>query len=193
MHKTDKLDDGYLGSGKRLKRSIRYYGKENFKREILFQFDNEVEMIQKEIELVTEEFVARKDTYNIALGGTGGMRYSSKDKFHETCILGRKIAREKLSEKLKNDPEFRKKYSESMSISAKDQYKRGDLAQLNWTGKKHSVESKNKIGISNSRKQKGINNSQFGTCWITNEIENKKIMKGDLIPEGWRLGRIMLP
>jgi hypothetical protein len=29
----------------------------------------------------------------------------------------------------------------------------------------------------------------YGTCWITNEIENKKIFKGGLIPEGWRLGR----
>jgi len=38
-------------------------------------------------------------------------------------------------------------------------------------------------------KQKGINNSQYGTCWITNGIDNKKINKGDLIPDGWKLGR----
>ena len=30
MHSTYKLDDGYLGSGKRLRYSIRKYGKENF-------------------------------------------------------------------------------------------------------------------------------------------------------------------
>jgi len=35
----------------------------------------------------------------------------------------------------------------------------------------------------------GDKNSQFGTRWITNEIESKKILKGDSIPEGWRLGR----
>ena len=28
--------------------------------------------------------------------------------------------------------------------------------------------------------QKGKNNSQYGTCWITNGIENKKIKKSDL-------------
>ena len=33
-------------------------------------------------------------------------------------------------------------------------------------------------------------NSQFGTCWITDEIENKKIKKINPIPNGWRLGRI---
>jgi hypothetical protein len=42
---------------------------------------------------------------------------------------------------------------------------------------------------SHEGKHIGDKNSQFGTCWITNEIDNKKIKKGDLIPEGWRLGR----
>jgi hypothetical protein len=36
-----------------------------------------------------------------------------------------------------------------------------------------------------------LNNSQFGTCWITNGKENKKIFKGDNIPNGWRLGRVI--
>lgn len=54
----------------------------------------------------------------------------------------------------------------------------------------HKEESKRLIGEKNSIKQKGSGNSQFGSCWITNEIENRKIKKGDLIPEGWRLGRL---
>ena len=35
MHSTNKLNDGYLGSGKKLRRSINKYGVENFKCEIL--------------------------------------------------------------------------------------------------------------------------------------------------------------
>ena len=58
-------------------------------------------------------------------------------------------------------------------------------------GKKHTEESKTKIGRKNSKYQTGSGNSQFGTMWITNNIENKKIKKHDLIPEGWRKGRIM--
>jgi hypothetical protein len=35
----------------------------------------------------------------------------------------------------------------------------------------------------------GFNNSQFGTCWITNGTQNKKIKKTEVIPSGWSLGR----
>lgn len=34
-HSTDKIDDGYLGSGKYLNKAIEQFGKNNFKREIL--------------------------------------------------------------------------------------------------------------------------------------------------------------
>lgn len=39
--------------------------------------------------------------------------------------------------------------------------------------------------------QKGESNSQYGTCWICNiELqENKKIKRGDIIPDGWVSGR----
>ena len=58
-----------------------------------------------------------------------------------------------------------------------------------FSGKKHKEKSKKKIGEKNAIHQKGKGNSQYGTCWITNEINSKKIKKGDEIPNGWRLGR----
>jgi hypothetical protein len=39
--------------------------------------------------------------------------------------------------------------------------------------KSHSIESKNKMSLS----QSGERNRQFGTMWITNGTENKKIKK----------------
>ena len=80
---------------------------------------------------------------------------------------------------LKNDFEYRKKYLDKIKNN------------LNWVGRTHKEESKIKIGLANSIKQKGEGNSQFGTCWITNEIDSIKIKKGDEIPEGWKLGRKM--
>jgi hypothetical protein len=58
-HKTANLNDSYLGSGQRLKRAIKKYGKENFSKETLFIFDNEFDMNMKEKEIITEEFVNR--------------------------------------------------------------------------------------------------------------------------------------
>lgn len=85
QHKTDNLDDGYLGSGLHLRRAIKKYGKQNFKREILFTFDNFDDMNNKEIELVTEEFVLREDNYNLRLGGhRGKLSDESIDKFRKS-------------------------------------------------------------------------------------------------------------
>ena len=71
-HETDNLDDDYMGSGKHLKRAQKKYGMENFKKEILYILNTKKEMDKKESELVNEEFVIRKDVYNIKLGGEGG-------------------------------------------------------------------------------------------------------------------------
>ena len=71
-HITTHLNDSYLGSGKILKNAIKLYGVENFTKEILFTFDNELDMNTKEIDIVTEELVCDSMCYNIVLGGSGG-------------------------------------------------------------------------------------------------------------------------
>jgi len=73
-HQTNNLNDGYLGSGATFKIALKKYGKENFKKEILFIFDNEKDIKQKEKELVTEELVFNKNSYNAGIGGGGGKR-----------------------------------------------------------------------------------------------------------------------
>lgn len=72
VHKTKNLNDSYMGSGKRIIRAIKKHGVENFDKKILFVFDNEVDMINMERKIVTNEFLERSDTYNITLGGWGG-------------------------------------------------------------------------------------------------------------------------
>ena len=65
-HQTTNLDDGYMGSGKLLKLAIKKYGIDNFTKEILFVFDNEQEMNDKEKELV----VVSEESYNLCEGGS---------------------------------------------------------------------------------------------------------------------------
>tara|TARA_R110002167_G_scaffold254756_1_gene460947 strand:+ start:37 stop:546 length:510 start_codon:yes stop_codon:yes gene_type:complete len=83
-HQTENINDSYYGSGKALKSSIKKHGKEKFKKEILFVFDTELEMNDKEVELITAEFVARTDTYNMGVGGEGGAHFKGKSHSKET-------------------------------------------------------------------------------------------------------------
>ncbi len=97
QHETFNIVDDYMGSGKLLGYAQAKYGIENFKKEILFNFDTLIEMDYKEIELVNEEFIARDDTYNIALGGCGG----GAQQFKNTVIIYDKV--DKINKRIKND------------------------------------------------------------------------------------------
>ena len=71
LHSTDHMDDGYLGSGMRLTRSVKKYGADQHHREILFMGATRKEASNKEAELLTEE--VRKDPMcmNLGPGGLG--------------------------------------------------------------------------------------------------------------------------
>jgi hypothetical protein len=68
-HQTKNLNDGYLGSGKLIKKAIEKYGPSAFKKEILGIFSTQEEAEKMEATLVDEEFTLRDDTYNLCLGG----------------------------------------------------------------------------------------------------------------------------
>jgi hypothetical protein len=70
VHKTDNLDDGYMGSGLAIKAAIRKHGRENFKKEVLFITEDKSSAYGLERKL-TVDFASR-DNYNMKLGGIGG-------------------------------------------------------------------------------------------------------------------------
>lgn len=73
-HSTNDLNDKYMGSGKLIIKAIRKYGSENFTKDILYIFDNENDMFQKEQEIVNEWFVKQTNNYNLRQGGLGNIR-----------------------------------------------------------------------------------------------------------------------
>lgn len=83
-HQTNNPNDGYMGSGKAILNAIKLHGKENFIKEVLFDFDTEYEMNSKEKEIITEEFVNNPMTYNLGVGGEGGPHFKNKKHSPET-------------------------------------------------------------------------------------------------------------
>ncbi len=186
-HQTKDLDDGYMGSGKHLKRAISKYGIENFKKEILFVFDDENKMNDKEAELVNNEFVLREDTYNICVGGQGGFSYLNDVYWTDVKLEKR---RKDVAEKLKGNANCAIGGKKTGCKNMTDAHKKGKIRYDTFSGKNHSEETRKKMSLAKKGKGTGDKNSQFGTIWITNGEENKKIKKDiDIIPEGWYRGR----
>lgn len=199
VHKTDDLNDGYMGSGKLIKAAIEKYGVENFSREYLHVYDNAEDMFKMESELVNEEFVASDDTYNIMIGGNGGWdfinanglnpRYDSE--FQRKCQALGQIA---LAKRRQEDPAFNEEFIRKCKDSLSNGRTVLDLRYPNGTfyGKTHTAETKAKMS-EKAKLKTGEKNSSFGSMWVTNGVESKKIKKDDLIPDGWRKGRKMKP
>ena len=182
MHSTDNLNDGYLGSGTRLRRSIRRNGKENFKIEYLEFFSNRFDLVNREKELVNENLLKDKKCMNLKLGGLGGF-------VSENHVMKLKKGSSRHQKEKWKNVEYRDKITKVLRNNTKENHRLGKIKYDTTKGKNISEEHKIKIGKKNSIKQKGDRNSQFGSCWITNGEVNKKIKKNEIIPEGWKLGR----
>lgn len=183
MHSTTNLNDGYMGSGKRLRYSIRKYGKENHIKEILEFFDSRELLVEAEKTAITTDMLCDKMCMNIMSGGTGGDTFSYMSDEKKKIILDNLRFHSK-ERWLSSD--FRKKIHASASNNMKKAHSERKIKYDTFTGRKHKPET-----IEKMRKSKGIGhtNSQYGTMWVTNGIENKKIKKEDIIPEGWCKGR----
>ncbi len=178
-HQTKDLNDGYMGSGKLLKSAIKKYGIKNFHREILRVCQSEKEMNILEKVLVVPD---RELNYNLCDGGKGGFGYINKNGIGDKVSAGKKSRKKTdLILEEKHGPNWR-------SVLASKPRKPGGGRPGFFTGKKHSEEWKQNHS-SIMRTFTGEKSSQFGTMWITNGAENKKIKKVDNIPEGWYKGR----
>lgn len=168
-HKTVDVHDSYLGSGTRLANAIRKYGHEFFSKEVLHIFENSEDMFLKEAELVDEEFVKRLDTYNIKTGGYGGWEYINQNRENLTYNWNTKGSSERF----------------------KKMHECGDFKYDNFLGKKHTKESKKKMSETSCGMGSGKNNSQYGSMWVTNGVDNRKIKANSTPPDGYTKGRTL--
>lgn len=189
VHKTDNVNDGYMGSGTVLKMAQTKYGIENFSKEIIAQFDNADDMMAMESQLVNSDFIKRKDTYNLKEGGSGGFDFINSNNLGVPNItpenashLGSKAVQIREVKRIA-DPLWAKSYSKNMSKALKGQQR--------FLGKKHTEETLQQMRESHRGKHDGEKNSQFGSFWICNDVTRESIKTKGPIPDGWRRGRLM--
>lgn len=210
MHSTNNLDDGYVGSGKRLWRSINKHGKENHKTEILEYLSDRKSLRKREEEIVNKELLNEVLCMNLTTGGRGSWEYANDgSKTHiNRCKKGRKSCNKILEERWgenyqnvlmrklwegsrKRTPESRRQSASKALNTIIERYGHGfNLGVL------HSDETKRKIGKANSIHQRGKGNSQYNTCWVSNlnTRECIKIKKEEMvsyIDTGWIATRIL--
>lgn len=193
-HRTKNKDDGYMGSGKYLNYAISKYGIENFTKEILFEFDNPDEMYAKEAEIVNDEFLAEENTYNLKRGGFGGFDYinsvglggknghvfTDEDRHKGKITLGSKSKDERREILLKSYKDTTKEDRQHRSRGLRLSSITADAMRL-----------KKETWVNNGR-GKGDKNSQYGSMWITDGVNNKKVNKNDDVECGWRRGRTLV-
>lgn len=161
-HSTNNLNDGYLGSGKHLKRAIRKYGKVHFSKKILAYADTE-----KKLNWFERYYIKKYNStdlsigYNIAHGGEGSCGNLGKPMSEEQ--------KKKISEARKGEKRgpFSEEHRKHLSEAHKGKHKKGHphseetrkkmsetrKGRPTWNkGKHHSEETKRKISESLKKK-----------------------------------------
>jgi len=189
-HITNKLNDSYMGSGLHIHRAINKYGIDSFRKEILFSFNTEKEMNDKEKEIVNIKFVKRRDTYNTICGGQGSWKHINEnlDNMGDFVYRRSRAATKGLKKKRQNAI-FVKRWSKNISKSLLAAYKSG-RRKPTILSKRHYRD----VGKLNSERHKGKGNSRYGTAWISNmELKKSKSVNKNLVKQylknKWIIGR----
>ena len=182
IHSTYNLDDGYLGSGKIIRYSIKKYGKENHSMEILEFFKDREHLLDGESKIVNEDLLKDPLCINLQLGGNNGWGIINGNS--EIQKEKSKKGNEKIKWLLKNDEKWVTEYKLKISLAVKESLKNKNT----WSGRKHSETTLTKMKESH----KGKHSHNRDKRWISNGIEVKRISSYELpryLEMGWNIGR----
>ena len=152
--KDSKNNPEYLGSGILLRKAIKKYGKENFKKEILEVCSNINDLNEKEKYFIKMYSAVESDNfYNIHIGGDGGNLIAGKSN-NEKSEIFKKISESNKGKLkgVKRSPESIEKGIKTLKESIKNK------KYIPWNvGISKPISEETKIKISHSKKGKKIN------------------------------------
>lgn len=201
VHRTDNLNDGYMGSGKLIRRAIAKYGEENFSKEILEYFNTYREALIKEKEIVTLEYANKNNTYNLREGGYGKCEWSDEWKkefsqYKKNKWVNDEEYRGKMMTIIQSE-ERRKKISKTLTGKKRNNPQNKDPEKIRKTaethrGMKRSEQAKKNMSeaAKNLPDDIKLKRSGRGMTYIynTETEEVKRISKDEQLPDGWITG-----
>ena len=192
VHKTNNLDDGYLGSGILLRKALLKYGSDAFTREILKHCSSEEEMYATEANIVTEQIVKDDNFYNVSLGGEwhGSERQQANNQRSQA-----------VQAQLRKNPQWVKRRADRISEGSKRAYQNGSRVskiQPHIPGEFHHTDETKKL-LSDSKKGTKLQaeNSQYKSRWMRHDDlkVNRKVRANEDVQQyldnGWVFGRKM--
>ena len=180
-HSTDDINDGYMGSGTLLKRSLKKYGIENFKKEYLAFCDTEDKLN------FFERFYIKKYNsnnsnigYNLTYGGDGMLGYRHTEE-----------TRKKISESEKGEKsvwfgrhhteETRKKIGEALKGKKRKPFTEETRKRMSESGKgKHNHFGEKNPNYKGGKKEK---------TYVPKDVWRKHISEGRKGCIPWNLGK----
>lgn len=219
-HKTRNKEDGYMGSGKLIKLAIKKYGLSNFKKEILHEMFSEIEMYDKERELVKVGI----GYYNLMNGGGFPIVFTEeiKAKIGKANSIQQKGTKNSQFDTIWINDGIKNLKIKKIDVIPEG-YTKGRL--MKGSQKLHVAKGKDSPNTGKHFINNGVDNlfvpshlplpegyvkgrlvnfkinyaptsvnfkmSKVGTKWITDGVKNVILKNGESIPEGFYLGRIM--
>jgi hypothetical protein len=162
-HETNNLNDSYLGSGKRLKNSVRKYGAENFERHILSMWSSPEEALMEETKVVAQ-YLDHPKCLNIVDGGRGFSSRSAKRASDRAIAMGRHGSKFLTKEH----------YAKAGAASAR-------VNKANGTGM---------WGLTTDERRYTSSKANKNTIWINDGTNQVKIKSDEEIPVGFVKGRL---
>lgn len=187
--KDSRNDPNYFGSGMLIKKAIKKYNKENFKKEILEECESLEELNYKEKYWINELRSLSPNGYNITIGGTGGDTFTNqtevkKDEINKKRIntfyskYGVNYFKRKLSEETKKKISDSSKGKKIINRKSPTKFTDEHKEKISKSNKGRKLTDEHKEKISNFKKGTKLSNET--------KIKISKNLRGNSNAKGYK-------